>query len=208
MYRFFLKRLFDICFSLIAIIILSPLLLIIGGAVRINLGSPVIFRQDRPGKNEKVFQLYKFRSMSDARDPNGKLLPDKERLTKFGHMLRTTSLDELPELLNILKGDMSIIGPRPLAVSYLPFYSTTERERHAVRPGLTGLAQIHGRTAADWETRFKFDLEYVHNITFKNDMKIFFLTIVKVFSRADVVEAENQVDFDIYRKAQRANDKK
>lgn len=166
---------------------LSPVLLITAYFVKVKLGSPVLFTQDRPGKNEKIFKMYKFRSMSDARDKEGNLLPDDVRLTSFGRKLRSTSLDELPELFNIIKGDMSIIGPRPLLVEYLPYYTEEERHRHDVRPGLSGWAQINGRNAIDsWEQRFKYDLEYVNKISFTFDFKIVLLTLIKVIKRSDI----------------------
>lgn len=204
MYKKYIKRLLDIVISLTALIILSPVMLIVAILVRIKLGSPVIFKQERPGKDEKIFKLYKFRSMSDKKDENGKLLPDSERLTKFGKILRATSLDELPELVNILKGEMSLIGPRPLAVCYLPYYNEEEKKRHSVRPGLTGLAQINGRNALNWEERFAYDIEYVENITFINDLKILFKTVYKVFKRDGVVTrgTGKTIDFDEYRKKQ------
>ena len=204
MYQKYIKRLLDIIISLIALIVLSPIMLIVAILVRIKLGSPVIFKQERPGKDEKIFKLYKFRSMSDKKDENGKLLPDTERLTKFGKILRATSLDELPELVNILKGEMSLIGPRPLAVCYLPYYNENEKKRHTVRPGLTGLAQINGRNALNWEERFNYDIQYVENITFLNDMKILFKTALKVIKREDVIVSGTgkTIDFDEYRKAQ------
>lgn len=204
MYQKYIKRLLDIIISLIALILLSPVMLIVAILVRIKLGSPVIFKQERPGKDEKIFKLYKFRSMSDKKDENGNLLPDKERLTKFGKILRATSLDELPELVNILKGEMSLIGPRPLAVCYLPYYNENEKKRHTVRPGLTGLAQINGRNALNWEERFNYDIQYVENITFLNDMKILFKTALKVIKREDVIVSGTgkTIDFDEYRKAQ------
>ena len=176
-----IKRGLDFILSLLALIVLSPFLLIIAFLVRVKLGAPVIFKQDRPGRHEKTFRLYKFRSMSNARGKDGKLLPDTQRLTKFGRILRATSLDELPELINILKGDMSIVGPRPLAVSYLPYYTNRERHRHDVRPGLTGLAQVSGRNSISWDSKFKFDIEYIKNLSFINDVKIVLLTIKKVF---------------------------
>jgi len=176
----------DFILSLIALIILSPVFLVVALLVRINLGSPVIFKQQRPGLNEKIFTMYKFRTMTDERDENGELLPDAVRLTKFGKFLRSTSLDELPELFNILKGDMSIVGPRPLLVQYLPLYNEHQRRRHEVRPGLTGLAQVNGRNAISWEEKFDLDVEYVDNVTFINDWKIIFSTLKKVVLREGI----------------------
>ena len=187
MYRKYIKRILDFILSLIALIVLSPVLLIVAILVRVKLGSPVIFKQERPGKNEKIFTLYKFRTMNDKKDENGELLPDSQRLTKFGKILRSTSLDELPELVNILKGDMSIVGPRPLLVRYLPFYTEEERHRHDVRPGLTGLAQINGRNTVNWEERFQYDLDYINNISFKEDTKIILRTVKKVIKRDDIL---------------------
>lgn len=172
--------------SLCAIIVLSPVMLIIAILVRVKLGSPVIFKQKRPGLNEKIFTLYKFRTMTDKRGENGELLPDSERLTKFGKMLRSTSLDELPELFNILKGDMSIVGPRPLLVQYLPLYNDIQRRRHEVRPGLSGLAQVSGRNAISWEDKFHLDVEYVDNVSCIGDWKIILETIKKVFVREGI----------------------
>ena len=194
MYRKYIKRLLDIVISLTALVVLSPVLLIVAILVRCKLGSPIIFHQQRPGYNEEIFKLCKFRTMTDERDENGELLPDAVRLTKFGRMLRATSLDELPELWNILKGDMSLIGPRPLIVSYLPYYTTEEKLRHTVRPGLTGLAQVSGRNLLDWDKRFATDVEYVRNLTFAMDVKIFFLTIKKVFVRENIEVDTNQVE--------------
>ncbi len=186
-YERFIKRFIDALLATGALIVLSPILLIIAILVRIKLGSPILFTQDRPGKDEKVFKLYKFRSMTNARDENGNLLPDDVRLTKFGRLLRSTSLDELPELLNIIKGEMSLIGPRPLLVDYLPFYTEEEHHRHDVRPGLTGWAQINGRNAIhSWEERFQYDLEYVNHVTFAMDLKVLFTTVVKVVKRSDI----------------------
>lgn len=185
-YQRYLKRPMDFILSLIALIILSPVFLVVALLVRINLGSPVIFKQQRPGLNEKIFTMYKFRTMTDERDENGELLPDAVRLTKFGKFLRSTSLDELPELLNILKGDMSIVGPRPLLVQYLPLYNEHQRRRHEVRPGLTGLAQVNGRNAISWEEKFDLDVEYVDNVTFINDWKIIFSTLKKVVLREGI----------------------
>lgn len=210
MYRKYIKRLLDFILSLLALIILSPILLVIYILVRIKLGKPAIFKQKRPGKDEKIFTLYKFRTMTDEKDENGKLLPDEKRLTKFGNILRKTSLDELPELVNILKGDMSIIGPRPLAVRYLPYYNEKEKHRHDVRPGLTGLAQVNGRNALDWDTRFDYDVKYVKNITFLNDVRIILKTIQKVFKGSDIIvkEKNDLKDFDVYRQEQNKNKEK
>lgn len=175
------KRIIDILFSLMFIMLFWWAYVILALIVRFNLGTPVLFIQDRPGKDGKIFKLYKFRSMSNARDKNGNFLSDKERLNKFGLILRSTSLDELPELFNILKGDMSLIGPRPLLVKYLKYYNSFEKRRQEVRPGLTGLAQISGRNTATWRERFQKDIEYVDKISFRLDVKIFFLTIKKIF---------------------------
>lgn len=202
-YEKYFKRPIDFCCGLAAVLVFWWLYLIIAILVRINLGSPVLFKQERPGKDEKIFKLYKFRSMSDARDENGDLLPDDVRLTKFGRFLRSTSLDELPEAFNIIKGDMSVVGPRPLAVQYLPYYTDEERKRHTVRPGLSGWAQVNGRTAASWEKRFKYDVEYVDNISFLFDFKIIMETVKKVIKRSNIVEAGSQGDFDKYRIKQR-----
>lgn len=186
MYRKYIKRLLDIVISLCGIIVLSPVYLILAILVRVKLGSPVIFKQERPGKDEKIFHLYKFRSMTDERDENGDLLPDEIRLTPFGKKLRSTSLDELPELFNILKGEMSIIGPRPLLVRYLPRYNEFQKHRHDVRPGLTGLAQINGRNAITWEQKFKYDVEYVRKLSFALDVHIFIGTVRAVLKREGI----------------------
>ena len=191
MYRKYIKRLLDIIVSLCGIIVLSPVYLILGILVRAKLGSPVIFKQDRPGKDEKIFHLYKFRSMTDEKDENGNLLPDEIRLTSFGKKLRSTSLDELPELWNILKGDMSLIGPRPLLVRYLPRYNESQRHRHDVRPGLTGLAQINGRNTITWEKKFEYDLEYVKNLSFALDVRIFIGTVRAVLKREGISSETN-----------------
>ena len=202
MYKKYIKRLLDIILSFISIIILSPIYIIVGILVLIFLGRPIIFKQERPGKDEKIFTLYKFRSMTNKKDEEGNLLPDEKRLTKFGKFLRKTSLDELPEFINILKGEMSFIGPRPLAVVYLPYYNDKERHRHDVRPGLTGLAQVNGRNNLSWEERFAYDIEYVNNISFKNDLKIVFKTIIVVFKRENIVTrgSGKVIDFNEYRK--------
>ena len=186
MYAKYIKRTLDLILSLMALIVLMPLMLIIGILVAINLGNPIIFKQKRPGKDEKIFTLYKFRTMTDEKDEKGKLLPDSQRLTKFGKFLRSTSLDELPELINILKGDMSIVGPRPLLVEYLKLYNEEQKHRHDVRPGLTGLAQTSGRNAITWEEKFEKDIEYVHNISFIGDVKIIIKTAIKVFKREGI----------------------
>lgn len=197
MYRKFIKRLLDIFISLAGIIVLSPVLLILWILVRIKLGSPALFTQQRPGKDEKIFKLYKFRSMTDERDEEGNLLPDEVRLTSFGKKLRSTSLDELPELFNILKGDMSVIGPRPLLIKYLPLYNKTQKHRHDVRPGLTGLAQISGRNAITWEKKFEYDVEYVNNLSFSLDAEIFFGTILSVLKR-EGISSENDATMEAF----------
>ena len=183
MYAKIWKRVLDIILSFSALIVLSPVLLVTAILVRTKLGSPVIFCQPRPGKDEKIFKLYKFRSMTDERDENGELLPDEVRLTKFGKLLRATSLDELPELWNILKGDMSIVGPRPLLVQYLPLYNEEQKHRHDIRPGLTGYAQVHGRNAISWEEKFKMDVWYVNHVSFRCDLQIILDTVRCVLVR-------------------------
>lgn len=201
MYEKYVKRSIDFTLALLGLVIASPILLIVALLVRLKLGSPVLFYQQRPGVNGKIFKLVKFRTMTDARDAEGNLLPDEQRLPKFGRFLRSTSLDELPELINILKGDMSLIGPRPLLVRYLPYYTPEENRRHSVRPGLTGLAQVNGRNALGWEQRFSYDLEYVDHISFGMDIKIIFMTIKKVLKRSDTLSGADQTvpDFDLYR---------
>lgn len=185
-YEKHIKRLLDFTLSLLALIVLSPILLITAILVRVKLGSPVIFSQERPGRDEKIFKLYKFRSMTDQRNADGELLPDEQRLTHFGKMLRSTSLDELPELWNILRGDMSIVGPRPLLVKYLPLYNAHQARRHAVTPGLTGYAQVHGRNAISWEEKFDLDVYYVDHISFALDVKIIFMTVRCVFAHEGI----------------------
>ena len=177
--------------SLIASIILSPVMLMVAVLVRVKLGSPVLFKQQRPGKNEKIFNMYKFRTMTDERDENGELLPDEVRLTKFGKTLRSTSLDELPELFNIVKGDMSIVGPRPLLVRYLPLYNERQKHRHDVRPGFTGLAQVNGRNSISWEEKFEWDVKYVEHITFWGDVKIIFKTVKTVLTHEGISSASS-----------------
>lgn len=187
LYEKYIKRLLDCILALSAIIVLSPILFVTAILVRFKLGSPVLFTQDRPGLDGKIFKLYKFRSMTDKKDKDGNLLPDDERLTSFGRALRSTSLDELPELINIVKGDMAIIGPRPLLVEYLPYYTEEEQHRHDVRPGLSGLAQVHGRNAISWEEKFSWDLKYVKKITFWGDVMIIFQTVIKTVKRSDIL---------------------
>ena len=194
LYNKYIKRILDILISLTFIVLFSWLYLILVILVRIKLGSPVLFCQERPGYNEKIFKLYKFRTMTDKRDEKGNLLPDSERLTKFGSMLRSTSLDELPEMFNILKGDMSLIGPRPLLVEYLPYYTEEERLRHSVRPGLTGLAQVSGRNYLAWDKRLARDVEYVSHISFIMDVRIIIKTIMVVFKKEDVSVDTNVVE--------------
>ena len=197
MYRKYIKRILDFTLSLIALIVLSPILLITAILVKIKLGSPIIFKQQRPGKNEKIFTLYKFRTMTDKKDEEGNLLPDEQRLTKFGKILRSTSIDELPELINILKGDMAIVGPRPQLIRDMLFMTDEQRKRHDVRQGLTGLAQINGRNNLTWENKFDYDLLYVDNISFLTDCKIILQTVGKVFRREDTVREGTESDMDL-----------
>lgn len=185
-YKRHIKRPMDFILSLCAILVLSPVLLIVSVLVRVKLGSPIIFKQKRPGLNEKIFTLYKFRTMTDKREENGELLPDEMRLTRLGKLLRSSSMDELPELFNILKGDMAILGPRPLLIQYLPLYNDQQKRRHEVRPGLSGLAQINGRNAISWEDKFNLDVQYVDNVSFIGDWKIIILTLNKVFVREGI----------------------
>lgn len=193
MYQKWMKRPLDIILSLLAIIILSPVIGVVALLVKTKLGSPILFKQERPGLHEKIFTMYKFRTMADIRNENGELLPDSIRLTRFGKLLRSTSLDELPELFNILKGDMSIVGPRPLRKEYLPLYTPEQRKRHDVRPGLSGLAQINGRNAITWERRFEYDIMYVNNITFMKDMMIIFKTVWKAFVKREGISSQTSV---------------
>lgn len=186
LYKRYFKRILDLLLALIALVLLSPIILITAILVRIKLGSPILFVQERPGLNHKIFNMYKFRTMTDGKDKEGNLLPDEIRLTSFGKFLRSTSLDELPGLLNIVKGNMSIVGPRPLLVEYLPLYNQEQAKRHNVRPGLTGLAQVNGRNSITWEERFEFDINYVENISFKNDFLVIIKTVKKVFIREGI----------------------
>ena len=186
LYAKYIKRIIDCFLACLALIVLSPIMLVTYILVRAELGGPAIFTQARPGLNEKIFKLYKFRTMTNEKDENGNLLPDDKRLTKFGKFLRSTSLDELPELINIIKGDMAIVGPRPLLVDYLQYYNEEQKHRHDVRPGLTGLAQVNGRNSITWEQKFKQDIEYIQKISFINDIKIIFKTIAKVFKREGI----------------------
>lgn len=189
-YRKYGKRIFDLCLTVPAFVVLSPVMLVTAGLVAVKLGRPVLFTQERPGYKEKIFRMYKFRTMTDARNANGELLSDEERLTPFGEKLRSTSLDELPELLNILKGDMSLVGPRPLLVQYLPLYNKRQHRRHSVLPGITGLAQINGRNSISWEEKFEYDVQYAKHVTFFGDLKILFETVFKVLKR-EGINSEN-----------------
>ena len=191
MYKLFLKRIIDIFLSLVFILLFWWLYIVIAILVRKILGSPVLFKQKRPGLNEKIFTMYKFRTMTDKRDANGNLLPDKDRLTKFGKFLRSTSLDEIPEIWNVLKGEMSLVGPRPLLVQYLSKYTKEEKRRHEVKPGITGWAQINGRNNTTWSDRFKNDVYYVENFSFLLDMKIIIQTFLKVIKRRDINQNED-----------------
>lgn len=206
MYRKFFKRFLDIVISLLFILCFWWLYIVIVILVRVKLGSPVLFKQDRPGLNEKIFKMYKFRTMTDEKDKDGNLLPDAERLTKFGKFLRSTSLDEIPEFFNILRGDMSLIGPRPLLVGYLNYYTDDEKKRHNVRPGISGWAQVNGRNSLSWEEKFKYDIEYVEKLSFLFDFKIVLLTIKKVLKREDISdfkEENKEIDFDKYREMEK-----
>ena len=206
MYQKWLKRLIDIVVSAAGIIVLSPVLLILWILVRVKLGKPAIFTQERPGKDEKIFKLYKFRSMTGERDEKGELLPDEVRLTAFGEKLRGTSLDELPELFNILKGDMSLIGPRPLLVGYLPYYTKREQLRHSVRPGLTGLAQVSGRNFIAWDDRLAKDVEYVENLSLLLDLKILLRTVMVVFKKENVEVETDSVEGYLWDERKRRED--
>lgn len=198
LYKRFFKRPFDLFFGLVAFFILWPFYVAIAILIRLKVGKPILFRQQRPGLNEKLFTLYKFRTMTDERDESGNLLQDEIRLTKFGKFLRSTSLDELPELINILKGEMSFVGPRPLLKEYLPLYSKEQARRHEEKPGLTGWAQINGRNAISWQKKFELDIMYVDNLSFLLDMKIIFLTIIKVFQRKGISQ-DNHVTMEYFK---------
>lgn len=189
-YRRFIKRVLDFTISLITLIIFSPIFIVVAVLVRVKLGSPVFFCQKRPGKDEKIFTIYKFRTMTDKRDENGNLCSDDIRLTSFGRKLRATSLDELPQLLNVIKGDMAIVGPRPLMVEYLPYYTEEEKIRHTVRPGITGLAQVRGRNSISWEEKFSFDIQYVNKMSLMFDLKIIMETVSKVIKKSDIGQGE------------------
>lgn len=209
MYRTYFKRLLDIAVSGLFLILLCIPMLIVAIFVRTKLGRPVIFKQKRPGLHEDIFTLYKFRTMTDDKNKDGELLSDEMRLTKFGRFLRSTSLDELPELYNIFIGEMSLVGPRPLMIEYLPYYSKEERLRHKVRPGLTGLAQVNGRNRLEWDERLQYDIEYVNTISFKNDLKIIFLTIKKVIKKEDIAMGDKiaMLNFDEERRNSIENSK-
>lgn len=197
-YEKYVKRGLDFLLALIATIVLSPVLLVVAILVRIKLGTPVLFRQQRPGLNERIFTIYKFRTMTDARDDKGELLPDEVRLTRFGQVLRSTSLDELPELFNILKGDMAIVGPRPLLVQYLPLYNDRQKQRHAVRPGITGYAQVNGRNSISWEEKFEMDIYYTEHLTWWMDVKVFCKTMKAVVAR-EGISSESSVTMEPFR---------
>lgn len=207
-YDRYIKRIFDFILSLLAIVVLSPVMIIVAILVRTKLGSPVIFKQQRPGENEKIFSMYKFRTMTDERTADGELLPDEVRLTSFGRKLRSTSLDELPELFNILKGDMSIVGPRPLLIQYLPYYTEREKLRHTVRPGLTGLAQINGRNYVQWDKRLEFDAVYVETESFLLDVRIVLQTFLKVVKREDISVDTNEVETNLAEEREEKKNKK
>ena len=197
-YEKYLKRPFDLTAGLLGLILLSPVFAAVALLVRVKLGSPVLFKQERPGLGGRIFRIFKFRTMTDKRDENGALLPDSERLTGFGKALRASSLDELPELINLIRGDMSIVGPRPLLINYLPLYNERQARRHEVRPGVTGLAQVHGRNAITWEEKFEWDVKYVDNVTFLGDLKIIFATVGAVLRR-EGINGKNSVTMEEFK---------
>ena len=198
-YEKYFKRPFDLLCGFAALTVFCWLYIILAIMIRIKLGSPILFTQERPGKDEKIFKLYKFRTMTDEKDENGKLLPDEMRLTRFGKMLRATSLDEIPEVFNIIKGDMSVVGPRPLLVKYLPLYNEEQKHRHDVRPGLSGHAQVNGRNSVSWEEKFRLDVEYVYNITFLGDLKIIFCTVRKAFIKREGISSQTSVTMEEFK---------
>ena len=198
-YEKYFKRPFDLLCGFAALTVFCWLYIILAIMIRIKLGSPILFSQERPGKDEKIFKLYKFRTMTDEKDENGKLLPDEMRLTRFGKMLRATSLDEIPEVFNIIKGDMSVVGPRPLLVKYLPLYSEEQKHRHDVRPGLSGHAQVNGRNSVSWEEKFKLDVEYVYNFSFLGDLKIIFCTVRKAFIKREGISSQTSVTMEEFK---------
>lgn len=198
MYENYIKRLLDLVLSVTAAVVLSPVFLLTAVLVRLKLGKPVLFVQERPGRKEKIFKMYKFRTMTDEKDADGTLLPDEMRLTPFGKFLRSASLDELPELFNIIKGDMSLVGPRPLLVQYLPLYNEEQKHRHDVRPGLTGLAQVNGRNAISWEEKFAYDVQYVRSVSFRLDLEILFRTVRSVWKR-EGISAENAATMEAFK---------
>jgi len=210
LYNQYLKIIFDFILAFISILVLLPVMFIVTILIRMKLGKPIIYKVERPGKDEKVFTMYKFRSMSNERDKDGELLPDIIRITKFGKLLRSLSLDELPGLFNILKGDMSLVGPRPLALQYLPYYSDIEKRRHRVKPGLTGLAQVSGRNGINWERKFDYDLKYIDQMSFVLDVKIILKTFINLFVKENIgvrgIDAPE--DFDLYRTKQYLNKNK
>jgi lipopolysaccharide/colanic/teichoic acid biosynthesis glycosyltransferase len=209
MFQRFLKRFIDISGALFGLIVLSPVLLMTAVWIRLTMGTPILFRQQRPGLHGKPFDMLKFRTMTNAKDENGNLFPDEKRLTKFGNFLRKTSIDELPELFNVLKGEMSLVGPRPLAMCYLPYYTEEEMKRHNVKPGITGWAQVNGRNSLIWEEKFKYDIEYVKNQSFYFDVKILFMTVLCVLRHSDigVRDIGTMIDFDKYRGKQNSEKK-
>ena len=197
MYPSFLKRLFDLCFSVFVLLLLSPIILLLVLVILLKLGTPILFTQYRPGLNGRIFKIYKFRSMNDHKDKNGQLLPDMERLTPFGMFLRRSSLDELPALLNVIKGEMSLVGPRPLLVQYLPLYNEEQKKRHQVKPGITGWAQVNGRNTISWAKKFEYDVWYVHHLSFRLDIRILYLTVIKVI-KSEGIDSSRSTTMDTF----------